>query len=1033
MAGQKPWEKYGSPPVAGPVTLGTPSPKAILDIERQRQIIANDAIDRQIKGLQITKMSQELQAANGGPPMDPALDKLTGDEFLKHLKPADAATVKALAAGRMAFPAGAALRSPYWQTMLNSVAHYDPEFDAVNYNARAATRRDFTAGKSAQNIKALNTAIGHVGQLYDQIGGTASHGGFPLATTVNSVQNAYNRGSGDSGVTKFEQTASAVASELTQVFRGSGGAEADVKRYLSELSVDASEEQKKEAVKNIVGLLNSRLEAIGDQYTKGMGTSAQPLKVLDAHAQHFLDKLGGGSGTPPPPPGGGGPTKTGQFYDPTGGGGGSGGSGVAGDQFRTEHDPKTSALLDALIRSGASADQINNALKAVGTAPVSQDAVSAAQTYLKQHPDYKGLLGDATRQVPNTTLGQISASAPAAAVGAAGNAITLGLSDELAGGASYLAGGDYSTARDAFDAKKKAMASNSPISSAVGGIAGSALSFAAPEFALGKLGLGARGVGILAPRAIAGDALMSSLYGAGEDNQNRLGGALAGGALGGIGGIAGRGAAVPLEALGRTAPVQAASRQVRGLFGRPYTAPPPSLGAGEQSVLGAANKAGIPEIQAQLDEARTLGVPMSLADTHPELRSLAGAAVRRSPTASQVAESALIPRSRGQIDRFGQAVERDLGPIANVPQLSADLAKKAKADAGPLYDQAYAANGVNSPEIDALLATPFGKDALGRARTIAGNERVDPNSLGIDLNAQGEPILTRVPSMQTLDYAKKGMDDVLEQYRTPFGKLELTPAGNAQNAVKSDLLSEIDRLNPAYKAARAAYAGPMQSRDALNLGRESISMNPDALGVGIAGKSPEQLGQIQLGYRSSLMDQANKVRYATNPFETTLGTPAAEQRLGTVYAGNPNVPRLLRQRDIESSLARTTNDILGNSKTAQRGIADAAFGDDGLVQAGLDVGINLATGQVPIGTAVKGLGKLGLKDMMKLGIGKKAVARADEIAPLLLNTDPAAGAQSIADIMARSQAYRDAVISGRVRLARPLGMFGGASALQAGQ
>ena len=58
-----------------------------------------------------------------------------------------------------------ALKSPYWQKMLQLVAQYDPSFDAVEYNARARAQTNATSGKLAQNNNALNTGIGHVWQL----------------------------------------------------------------------------------------------------------------------------------------------------------------------------------------------------------------------------------------------------------------------------------------------------------------------------------------------------------------------------------------------------------------------------------------------------------------------------------------------------------------------------------------------------------------------------------------------------------------------------------------------------------------------------------------------------------------------------------------------------------------------------------------------------------------------------------------------------------------------------------------------------
>ena len=223
---------------------------------------------------------------------------LHGDDFLGTLDPKISTQVKALAEGRMAFPSGFALKTPYWQEMLQALGQYDPSFDAVNYNARSKTRNDFTSGKSSQNIKSLGTAIGHLGTLNDQIDGTVSTGGYPFATTVNSLGNEYNRRAGDAGVTNYEQTASALSTELTQVFRGSGGAEADVQRYLEQLNSNASKEQKKAAVKNIVDLLDSRLNSIGDQYNQGMGTSQEPIKLLNTKAQQVYNKLHG-IDTPP--------------------------------------------------------------------------------------------------------------------------------------------------------------------------------------------------------------------------------------------------------------------------------------------------------------------------------------------------------------------------------------------------------------------------------------------------------------------------------------------------------------------------------------------------------------------------------------------------------------------------------------------------------------------------------------------------------------------------------------------------------------
>lgn len=371
----------------------------------------------QAQRFQWEKEKHDQESGGGTIPGD---SHLTGDAYLKSLPQDVSAQVRALADGRMAFPTGKAAASPYWQQRMAAVAQYDPSFDTINYNARAATRRDFTSGKSSANIKALNTAIGHLGQLGDQIAGTASHGGFPGATTLNRIENAIARSSGASGITKFEQTAGALAGELTQVYRNSGGAEADIQRYLSELDSAQSLEQKKSAVANMAALLKSRLDAINDQYVKGMGTTAQPLQVLDPHAVQTLSKYlpgfdpgnysggsSGGSGGPTgqgggSPSGGGPATPWNQLYMQ--GGAAPQGAAAAGSNMQgLPIDPRMQTELDSYVQANAGNLKADN-LKAFistlygkygGTAdPAALDA------YARQTADIAKRGGTINTQIP---------------------------------------------------------------------------------------------------------------------------------------------------------------------------------------------------------------------------------------------------------------------------------------------------------------------------------------------------------------------------------------------------------------------------------------------------------------------------------------------------------------------------------------------------------------------------------------------------------------------------------------------------------
>jgi hypothetical protein len=225
------------------------------------------------------------------------LRSLTGEALLQELG-GEASNVKALAEGRLQFPTGMALSKPYWQRMLQLVGQYDPNFDAANPNSRAATRRDFTSGKSAQNITALNTVIGHLDHLDRTIDGLGNFGSElgPLSRTNNTVAHWIARQSGtDARVRDFETAKSAVANELTRVFRGSGGAEADIQDWQKKLDDTASPQALRTVVRSMATLINSRIQALGEQYNQGMGLSEDPIRLLTPDKQKAFERLRDGS------------------------------------------------------------------------------------------------------------------------------------------------------------------------------------------------------------------------------------------------------------------------------------------------------------------------------------------------------------------------------------------------------------------------------------------------------------------------------------------------------------------------------------------------------------------------------------------------------------------------------------------------------------------------------------------------------------------------------------------------------------------
>jgi hypothetical protein len=131
-----------------------------------------------------------------------------------------------------------------------------------------------------------------------------------------------------------------------------------------------------------------------------------------------------------------------------------------------------------------------------------------------------------------------------AGLSGAGTGVLAGFDDEVYGGIdSILSGKSIDEAIAEMDYRKGLVRSGHPgayLAGEIGGAvatqigAGAALARTAPRLALPS------GAGALAPRALAGDAAYGAAYGAGENNEDRVGGALGGAALGAVGGAGGR-------------------------------------------------------------------------------------------------------------------------------------------------------------------------------------------------------------------------------------------------------------------------------------------------------------------------------------------------------------------------------------------------------------------------------------------------------------------------------------------------------------
>lgn len=169
--------------------------------------------------------------------------------------------------------------------VLSLVSQYDPTYSESDYANRQALVKNFTSGTYSQNINALNTAVGHIADLTDNFSGLGNGGFTPGNAVKNTLASVF--GSGAPG--KAALNINAATGELAAVFKKSGATDTEISN-LGTLNANSSPDQVKQYQEAASQLLASRLSALEDTYSAGMGKA--PTKgFLSPDSQNALLKL----------------------------------------------------------------------------------------------------------------------------------------------------------------------------------------------------------------------------------------------------------------------------------------------------------------------------------------------------------------------------------------------------------------------------------------------------------------------------------------------------------------------------------------------------------------------------------------------------------------------------------------------------------------------------------------------------------------------------------------------------------------------
>lgn len=265
--------------------------------------------------------------------------------------------------------------------------------------------------------------------------------------------------------------------------------------------------------------------------------------------------------------------------------------------------------------------------------------------------------------------------------------------------------------------------------------------------------------------------------------------------------------------------------------------------------------------------------------------------------------------------------------------------------------------GVWSPRIQQIISDPIMKPAIARGLEVQRLEALDDNKpfnpkdyAIVGQDKDGSPIIGRVPNMRLLNSIKQGMDAIVEGFRDPItGQLNFMNTGDrgqvAQNlnSIRKMFLDEIDAINPVYKNARAAWAGPAAAKGLVLQGRTIARMNPEEVEDLWAPLSPSDRELFKIGvadwWRTEIATAGPKSSIARG-LDKNDYNEMIKDRLRPLFSSREKFDDFVQAVTDERTIFTQAGKRLGGSPTAERqaedseiGMGAAATGVRGIVKA----------------------------------------------------------------------------------------------------
>lgn len=427
--------------------------------------------------------------------------------------------------------------------------------------------------------------------------------------------------------------------------------------------------------------------------------------------------------------------------------------------------------------------------------------------------------------------------------------------------------------------------------------------------------------------------------GEGEDGKGAEKGAIFGGVLSTgmhlMGSAVTRG--LPAAASYMEVPMAEAWNGIQKAFGAEHAATPEELKHAQTSALEYVSKLAKAAKERGVDLANNaiekMQKPIVAAEAmgRTAINQL-GALGKRAGETPDKLESAM--RTRNQY--AGSRIYSDLSELTAVDPhaIEGDFKNQLvqlRKEASPYYDVAYTKKA-DTPALRALLDRPSMDVALSRARRIAREEGIDPETVGLslkatqDIGAHGDKALELVevknPTMRTWDYIKRGLDDELNKDRDKLTKrLDLDEEGRAVNSTLQALRKELFKESPEYEIALAHGGEAPRQKEAYDAARQLMGSNitEEAFKTRLSAMTPAQKEAFKGGVIADIFNRVRNNKMKIRDLQSPAMTEKLRQTLGFESAET-----FLAKADAEARLAANSDRITPGrqSITSEIALAD---------------------------------------------------------------------------------------------------------------